>query len=90
MPMNHVEYIQNSMSGKALDAFLSQGAPSDPLVWTKLEICETRKGEVHDSEGMVRFKAYYFLDGTTHCLHEQSQFVKQEGIWLYCEGKIIS
>jgi SEC-C motif-containing protein len=53
------------------------------LKWEKLEILNTTKGLKNDTEGTVEFKAYYIQNTEHKCIHENSQFVKENGVWMY-------
>jgi len=51
--------------------------------WSKLEIMNTTKGGKNDSEGTVEFKAYFIDKNKEQFIQENSQFVKENGIWMY-------
>jgi len=51
--------------------------------WDRLEILNVSKGLKHDTEGSVEFKAYFFENDKLQFIHENSQFVKENGIWMY-------
>lgn len=51
--------------------------------WIHLDILEKTNGLIHDQEGTVTFKAYYYENGTIQIIHEQSLFKKEKGIWMY-------
>ena len=51
--------------------------------WKKLEILNTSKGGMQDSEGQVDFVAHYIKDGTPQTLRESSRFYKINGRWVY-------
>jgi len=53
--------------------------------WKNLAIIETK---TLTQTGFVEFKAWFIDDGQLGCLHEQSNFVKQDQQWLYCDGEI--
>jgi SEC-C motif-containing protein len=63
----------------------------DPdLQWRRLDIVSTSRGGPLDVQGTVEFKAW-FRHGTergTH--HEVSRFVRENGRWLYVDGKILA
>lgn len=58
--------------------------------WIKLEIQSSSVTE-NGEQGFVEFKAYYIDDGTAHCLHEISRFVREEKecemCWFYVDGE---
>jgi len=51
--------------------------------WDHLDILKTTKGQAGDNEGTVEFNAYFFEKGVLNNIHEQSQFVKEQGLWMY-------
>ncbi|MFH9424717.1 YchJ family protein [Streptomyces sp. NPDC017529] len=51
--------------------------------WTGLEIVTTTGGSAFHSEGTVRFRAHYTLDGEPGVQEEHSRFVRDEGVWVY-------
>lgn len=54
--------------------------------WKKLEILnKTQEGD----EGTVEFKAYFEdNDKTEKCMHEESEFIRIAGKWLYIGGRV--
>ena len=61
----------------------------DKVRWLGLKVKRTEKGGADDSEGIVEFVARYKIDGRGHRLHEISRFVKENGQWLYVDGKLL-
>ncbi len=55
------------------------------IVWTKLEIYETRDGGAFDAEGEVSFAAWYTENGEEKILRETSKFIREDGRWFYSE-----
>ncbi|WP_446051437.1 YchJ family protein [Zobellia laminariae] len=55
--------------------------------WIKLEILNTTKGTAADTEGTVEFKAFYIENGQMGVIHENSNFSKENGHWVYVDGK---
>ena len=51
--------------------------------WDRLEILNTTKGLQKDNEGTVEFKAYFYEQNKLQCIHENSKFVKGNGVWVY-------
>jgi len=62
----------------------------DSTEWIKLEILKHQHGAPGDSRGKVEFKAHYRLGANCSCLHEISRFCREDGKWLYLDGKIKS
>ncbi len=55
--------------------------------WIDLKIISKSKGTESDSDGYVEFKAFYIENGSIQVIHENSYFVKENGIWYYKNGK---
>jgi SEC-C motif domain protein len=53
--------------------------------WYRLDILGRERGGMLDSKGTVEFRAWYKLDGVSGDLHEVSQFVREDGRWLYVQ-----
>ena len=53
--------------------------------WLKLEILSTQGGGIEDTTGQVEFKAYYLENGEENVIHENSKFVRENGVWVYWE-----
>ncbi|MDO6595955.1 YchJ family metal-binding protein [Oceanihabitans sp. 2_MG-2023] len=51
--------------------------------WIKLEIQETIKGLLDDTEGTVIFNAYFYENGNVEVIHEKSAFIKEKNKWYY-------
>ncbi|KAB1066854.1 Sec-C motif domain protein [Tamlana haliotis] len=51
--------------------------------WIKLEVLETTKGQIEDTEGTVTFNAYFYENGKVDVIHEKSAFVKENNLWTY-------
>ena len=52
--------------------------------WLGLEIIDTAAEP--QNKGMVEFKAFYFEAGAKACLHERSNFVRENALWYYLDG----
>ncbi|NVJ65695.1 MAG: YchJ family protein [Gammaproteobacteria bacterium] len=52
--------------------------------WCCLEVLESE--QVEDT-GTVNFKAYFIDKDKLHCLHEISNFVRENGQWFYTDGE---
>ena len=51
--------------------------------WIRLEILDKEKGGINDQRGTVTFNAYFFENGKVEVIHEKSDFVKENGLWMY-------
>lgn len=59
------------------------------LVWTKLRVIKTQKGQVNDIEGKVWFKASYQLADQKGVMSEKSFFVRDaQSQWVYVNGEV--
>lgn len=56
------------------------------IKWVALEIIAKQKGLAEDNEGFVEFKALFLKNGKMSCIHENSYFVKESGVWFYKSG----
>lgn len=59
------------------------------IIWKKLRILKTHKGQPQDSTGRVSFKATYQLNGQKGVMTEKSQFARDEqSQWVYVVGEV--
>ncbi|PLA74354.1 hypothetical protein CYQ88_06600 [Hydrogenovibrio sp. SC-1] len=59
------------------------------LVWTKLRVIKTQKGQATDTEGKVWFKAYYQQADQKGVMSEKSFFIRDEqSQWVYVNGEV--
>ena len=58
-----------------------------PVVWLGLEIHEVRDGLENDMTGSVDFTSTYLENGQISRLRENSQFVREDGLWYYLSGQ---
>ena len=56
--------------------------------WLRLEILDTERGGLFDSDGVVEFRAHYAFGRERGMLHERSRFARTDGKWLYVDGDI--
>lgn len=57
--------------------------------WIRLDVISTVKGLATDDIGKVEFKAWFIESDKLYCLHEISEFKKENAQWLYSGGEII-
>ncbi|HIG36940.1 MAG TPA: zinc chelation protein SecC [Oceanospirillaceae bacterium] len=57
--------------------------------WLGLKIISSHDGGVGDSVGQVEFVARYKIHGRAYRLHENSDFVMQNGSWQYTQGTLL-
>ena len=51
--------------------------------WQKLEIINTTFGQETDIGGTVEFKAYFKEGFRKRVIHENSKFIRENGLWVY-------
>jgi SEC-C motif-containing protein len=51
--------------------------------FTRLEVLDSNAGTLFDPEATVLFRAHYLDRGRPGVLEENSQFVREDGQWLY-------
>jgi len=56
--------------------------------WLGLKIIATHKGGAQDETGQVEFVARYKVHGRAYRLHENSEFVLDQGRWYYVHGEL--
>ena len=61
------------------------GTPSDTR-WLGLEILDS-VGKADTA--VVEFEARFLADGKVEAIHERSDFVRQQGRWLYTRGDLL-
>ncbi|HEX4255556.1 MAG TPA: YchJ family metal-binding protein [Streptosporangiaceae bacterium] len=75
-------------AGYLLRSWHRSGRPAtlalDPgTEWKRLAVLETEDGGMFDQTGTVTFRAVYVRDGQRGVLAEKSQFVRENGRWVY-------
>lgn len=55
------------------------------VTWLQLKVIRADNNAV---SGVVEFVARYKVNGKAYRLHEVSQFVKENGLWLYVNGEM--
>jgi len=82
----NIEYIQQTMSGEALNDFSYEDSLhwAKQSSWLRLEIMAAPLTQ--GDQGWVEFKAYYALSGIEKCLHERSIFHRVDHCWYYVGG----
>lgn len=61
---------------------------SEESEWLGLKIHNKSKGDITDTEGTVEFSARYIRNGLKDEYRELASFKKENGEWLYSEGKL--
>jgi SEC-C motif domain protein len=86
--IDHIKKTQDSKSGGDFDEGVAKEW-SQKSEWKSLEVVRTEKGLESDSIGMVEFKATFLYEGKESCHHETAFFKKQDGNWVFSEGKVV-
>ena len=84
--LNNLAYLEKTWHPSTRPASIQA---DDKVRWLGLKIKQTERGGKDDVEGIVEFVARYKIDGRGHRLHEISRFVKENGQWLYIDGKLL-
>ncbi len=84
-----VDFIGTSQAPEGLDSFDREASLkwSKEATWKGLEVIATKNGGASDTTGNVSFIAKYFQDGEDREHHEIGIFRKDDGKWLFVEGK---
>lgn len=53
--------------------------------WFRLDIVGATGGGLFDTEATVEFTAHFRHDGRRDELHQNSRFVRQDGVWVYLD-----
>lgn len=62
--------------------------PGGDLEWLGLEVLSCKAGLANDMKGSVEFIARYQQQGRKGQAHENSRFVREQGVWLYLDGDL--
>lgn len=63
---------------------------ADDPRWRGLQIVDVEGGGPDATTGVVEFRATFLAEeGGVGVLHERSRFVREDGRWLYVDGRII-
>ncbi|MCP4076304.1 MAG: zinc chelation protein SecC [Gammaproteobacteria bacterium] len=81
--LNEQDYLMQSWHPDYRPADLQQ---DDSIKWLRLDILGCL---IEGDKAMVEFEAQLLLDGKVQGLHEKSQFVVDQGRWLYTSGEMI-
>lgn len=61
---------------------------AEEVRWLRLEIHSTTAGGPFDDAGTVEFTAISKGPGGRAVQHEISRFVREDGVWLYLDGRV--
>jgi SEC-C motif-containing protein len=79
-------FLRQSLTSEGQAEFDEESAKqwSSRSTWKGLHVLGA---EEKGDEGVVRFKAYYELDGKAHEHHEVASFRREGGRWFFVEGR---
>lgn len=84
--MANIDYIKNTMRGKAAIGFNEQGSKKWATRVSWINLCVHRAFIETPSKGFVEFTAM-FVDGERlQSMHELSEFEYEDGRWFYVDG----
>jgi SEC-C motif-containing protein len=75
--------VSHHSSTRRIEERKSIVAWAKSVSWIRLEILDRKKGGANDHKGTVTFNAYFFENGKVDVIHEKSEFVKENGLWMY-------
>lgn len=83
------DYLMNSHASKTRD--ISSKSETEKwaksVKWLRLEIIDTTNGKLGDKTGVVEFKAHFKEKIFKRCIHERSNFIIEDGKWVYLDGE---
>ncbi|MBL4613944.1 MAG: YchJ family protein [Magnetovibrio sp.] len=84
------EHVANTHAPEAQASYnvSAAKAQSKKTKWVGLEITETIDGGPDDEIGTVTFTARFEENGEMHAHRERSDFRRENGDWVYVDGKI--
>ncbi|KTD04281.1 YchJ family protein [Fluoribacter gormanii] len=84
--MGNIDYIKNTMKGKALMGFNELEAEqwAKSVTWISLDVLNSNTPA--PDKGFVEFAARYFEDNRVKIIHELSEFHKEHDQWFYVSG----
>jgi len=85
---NHADYIKRTSSVLALENVDYQAILNSQDTWTGLKVLDEKAGKCLDSEGQIRFQAFYrpFGKKKEQGFEECSLFIREQGRWVYQEA----
>ncbi len=86
--ISNVDYIKHTWDKNTCPENIE--IDNETTQWERLEIIQTKKGNVGDNKGVVHFKAFHSVDGKQQVLSEISRFVKKSSRWYYLDGTVKS
>jgi len=88
--LGDLDHIENTHAEDVRDAFNRSSAESTArsVEWVGLDIRGGEDGGEDDDTGTVEFAARFRKDGDLQVHHEISNFRREQGRWVYVDGKM--
>ena len=85
----NIPYLVRTTAGRARRRNEARDlrAWSEQSEWRGLEVVSVVDGGPEDDRGTVEFIAHFAVNGTESRHHERSDFIRQDGQWVYAGGK---
>lgn len=86
----NIDYLMRSQHSKTRDLKDKKNIQNwaASVLWTGLQVLETKAGTVRDESGFVEFKALYVEHGKLQQIHEKSLFRRENNKWVYVSGEL--
>ena len=83
----NIDYIQQTMRGKALSGFQATTAArwAKKVTWIALDVMHAVVES--PTKGTVEFEARFIEGNRLKSMHERSEFVREAGRWYYVDGE---
>ena len=84
-----IDFIERTHAPETREGFDREAAKkwASDSEWRGLKILSTKGGLEEDSEGLVRFVAVFAQKGKEYRHEEFAQFRKNDGAWVFVDGK---
>ncbi|OEJ64642.1 YchJ family protein [Magnetovibrio blakemorei] len=84
------DHVANTHAKSAQSSYNKAAAKAQSVdtEWVGLEITETTGGGADDEVGTVTFTARFNEAGQLHAHRERADFIRENGRWVYLDGKI--
>jgi len=89
--VGEVDYLGKTLDEKGRDEFDHDATAewSRETDWKELEIISVEDGGEKDDHGIVEFIARYEVEGKLLQHHERANFVRNNGVWEFVDGRVI-
>lgn len=86
-----IEHLEYTLDDKGRESFDPESTRewSENTTWHGIDIVSVDRGGVDDDEGVVEFIASYELDGQDLQHHERATFKREDGRWMFVDGRVI-